>query len=204
MRLTLVSVAIVSLAMLAACSDDDEAGAPADEEIPAEVGEGDGERSSGPRFCDAYLEYLADPTAPQLDVLAEAADDDEIENLIEIIETDTDPGRVLAADQDLDGLARLRCQTEWTAGAQGAGNTPAAAQAFFDAVVAGDRTGARNVASANAIAAFEPWEPLTGEDGTEPTLVEVGEQTFSIVLDAASLAQCQVETGVVIACTVAR
>lgn len=204
MRPPLVLVLVLSVGGLVACSSDDEGASPVDGS-GTEVDDRDGERrASGPRFCDAYLDYLADPTESQLETLADVADDDQIEELVDIIITDADPGRVLAADQDLEGLARERCQPEWTAGTQGAGDTSSAAQAFFDALVAGDRMGARNVASANAIAAFEPWEPLSGDGGTEPALVDVGDQSFSIVLDEASLAQCQVETGVVIACTVAR
>jgi len=89
--------------------------------------------------------------------------------------------------------------------AQGGGDTAGAAQAFLDAVVAGDLIGARNVASANAIAVFEPGTPIEADPvaGT-PALLEIGDRSFSMALDAATIAECQVEAGVVIACTVAR
>ena len=65
--------------------------------------------------------------------------------------------------------------------------------------------GARNVASANAIAVFAPWEPIEPDPqlGT-PALVSADEHTFTLALDADRLAECQVETGVIIACTLAR
>lgn len=152
------------------------------------------------RFCDVYLDYLADSSPANLDAAVDAADDDEVRALAETIDDSASSiDRVLAATADLDELARQRCQPEWTAGAQGAGSTAAAAQAFGDAIGAGDRFGARNVASANAIAALEPWDD-SGD--VEVTVVDVGEREFGLVVDD-GLVQCQVETGVVVTCTTA-
>lgn len=189
MHRTATILLLVTLA-LAGCSDDDTAG-----------GEGAGADRDVPRFCDAYLDYLADSTADNLRTLDEAADDPEIGQYIEAIDSEPSVDALLAATLDLDDAARSRCQPEWTAGAQGAGNTPAAAEAFLEALVAGDRVGARNVASANAIAVFEPWEPVEPdpEIGT-PVVADVGGQSFSLVLGESSVAQCEVETGVVVAC----
>ncbi len=161
--------------------------------------------SSGPRFCDAYLDYLADSSPENLRTVDEAADDPQVSAYASVIQSSPGVDELLAATLDLDDLARSRCQTEWTAGAQGAGNTGAAAQALLDALVAGDRAGARNVASANAIAVFEPWDPITPdpEAGT-PALGEVGGESFSIVLGPASIAECDVETGVIVACQLAQ
>ena len=156
------------------------------------------------RFCDAFLDYLGEPTPENLAVVVDSADDPEVAELADIVADDDRTGRVLAASDDLEATARERCQAEWVGGAQGAGNTGAAAQALVDALIAGDRFGARNVASANAIARFEPWEPIVPDpDLGTPQVVEVDEGSFVIVLDADTLAECQVETGVILACTVA-
>ncbi len=195
-----VAATVLLLAVAgAACSggdggDDDADGSGGTEEAAPAV-----------RFCDAYLDYLGEPTPANLAVVVDAADDPEVDELAAVVGEDDRTGRVLAASADLDDLARDRCLPEWVGGAQGAGDTGAAAQAFFDAVVAGDRIGARNVASANAIARFEPWQPIEADDdaGT-PAIVSVGEGAFAMALGPALLAECQVETGVVLACTVVR
>ena len=163
-----------------------------------------GTESGGRRFCDVYLDYLADSSPANLRAVDQAADDPQVSEYASVIESEPQIDELLAATLDLDDLARSRCQSEWTAGAQGAGNTGAAAQALLDALVAGDRAGARNVASANAIAVFEPWEPLTPDpDSGTPALGEVGGQTFSIVLGPARVAECEVETGVIVSCQIA-
>jgi hypothetical protein len=198
----LLCLAVAAGLVLAGCSDDDDDAGSAGGS-PAEDGTAD-TRSSGPRFCDAFLDYLAEPSTEQLEVVAEAADDPRVDELAAIIRDDDRTGRVLAADDDLQTLARDRCQPEWTGAAQGGGDTSGAAQAFLDALVAGDAMGARNVASANAIARFEPWEPVTPDPSAgTPALLTVGERTFTMALDAGRIAECQVEAGVVIACTVA-
>jgi hypothetical protein len=197
----LLCLAVAAGLVLAGCNDDDDAGSAGEQ--PAEDGTGD-TRPSGPRFCDAFLDYLAEPSGEQLDVVARAADDPRVDELAAIIRDDDRTGRVLAADDDLQSLARDRCQPEWIGAAQGGGDTAGAAQAFLDALVAGDALGARNVASANAIARFEPWEPVTPDPAAgTPALLTVGERTFTMALDAGRIAECQVEAGVVIACTVA-
>lgn len=200
-RLALALLLAVSL-VAAGCSDDDGG----DEAAPDGTAEETEERSErGPRFCDAYLEYLAEPTPEHLDTVVEAAGDPEVEELAAIISEDDRTGRVLAADSDLQVIARDRCQAEWVGAAQGGGDTAGAAQAFFDALVAGDPIGARNVASANAIAVFEPWAPIEADAAAgTPTLLELGDRSFSLALDPATIAECQVEFGVVIACTVAQ
>lgn len=196
----LLCLAVAAGLVLAGCNDDDDGSAA---EQSSEDADRD-ERSSGPRFCDAFLDYLAEPSSEHLDVVSEAADDPRVDELAAIIRDDDRTGRVLAADDDLQALARDRCQPEWIGAAQGGGDTSGAAQAFLDALVAGDPLGARNVASSNAIARFEPWEPLAADPtaGT-PALLTVGERTFTMALDAGRIAECQVEAGVVIACTVA-
>ncbi len=186
------------LAVGAACSDDD--------------GGADGpgtttrdQREVAARFCDVYLDYLSDSTSENLTAVEQATDDGQVGEYVQIMESDADIVAVVAATVDLDDLARSGCQSEWTAGAQGAGDTGAAAQAFFDALVAGDPIGARNVASANAIAVFEPWAPIAADpDAGVPTIGDIDGQSFTVALDAASLAECQVETGVVVACQIAR
>ena len=180
----------------AGCSGDDDGGGSTTSSAESDA--------SGPRFCDVYLDYLATSTPENLAAVDDAADDADVTRLVDILDSSEDLTEVLAATLDLDELARERCQSEWTAGAQGAGNTPSAAQAFLDALVAGDPLGARNVASANAIAVFEPWEPrpVDRESGT-PTVVDIDDRSFSIALDTATLAECQVETGVVVACQIA-
>lgn len=196
--LPLLLVAVVVVAG-AACSGDDDS----DVASPDDASGDDG-TSPGPRFCDVYLEYLSDSTDQYLDRVDEAADDEEVSAYIDIMQSDAEITAVVAATLDLDDVARSRCQTEWTAGTQGAGNTAAAAQAFFDALVAGDRVGARNVASANAIAIFEPWEPLPeNPDSGTPAIGDIDDRAFSIALDPATLAECQVEVGVVVACQIA-
>lgn len=200
-RLALALLLAVSL-VAAGCSDDDGG----DEAAPGDTAAETEDRSErGPRFCDAYLEYLAEPTPEHLDTVVEAAGDPEVEELAAIISEDDRTGRVLAADSDLQVIARDRCQAEWVGAAQGGGDTAGAAQAFFDALVAGDPMGARNVASANAIAVFEPWAPIEADAAAgTPTLLELGDRSFSLALDPATIAECQVEFGVVIACTVAQ
>lgn len=200
-RLALVLVLAGSLVAAGCSSDDDDDAAPS--EPATEEDEPRSER--GPRFCDAYLEYLAEPSPEHLATVVEAASDPEVDELAAIIGEDDRTGRVLAADSDLQTVARDRCQAEWVGAAQGGGDTAGAAQAFLDALVAGDPIGARNVASANAIAVFEPWEPIAAdpEAGT-PTLLEIDDRSFSMALDAATIAECAVEYGVVLACTVAR
>ncbi len=181
------------------CGDDD----------AEEAGDGTSEQTEerterGPRFCDAYLAYLAEPSSEHLATVAEAAGDPGVEELAAIIGEDDRTGRVLAADEDLRTIARDRCQAEWVGAAQGGGDTSGAAQAFVDALVAGDPMGARNVAAANAIAVFEPWGPIEADaaSGT-PSLLEIAETSFSMALTPDTIAECQVETGVVLACTVA-
>jgi hypothetical protein len=200
-RLALALVVAGSL-LAAACGDDDAGDDGAAREDGTEENEERSER--GPRFCDAYLEYLAEPSPEHLDTVVEAADDPEVDELAAIIGEDDRTGRVLAADSDLQVIARDRCQAEWVGAAQGGGDTAGAAQAFFDALVAGDPIGARNVASANAIALFEPWAPVEADAGAgTPALLEIDDRAFSFALDPETIAECQVEAGVVIACTVA-
>lgn len=183
-----------------ACSgdDDSESAGPGD---TASAEPGPTEGTDAPRFCDAYLEYLADSSAEKLDAVASATDDPQVDEYATVIRSDAGITEILAATLDLDELARLECQPEWTGSAQGAGSTEAAAQVFYDAVVAGDRIGASNVAAANAIAVFEPWDPIPAA-GDTPALVEVGEQTFTVIVDEGTLAHCQVEVGVVVSCQV--
>lgn len=185
------------LGLGAACSDDDSADGPV-----TTVAE---QRAAGERFCDVYLDYLSDSTSQNLTSVEQAASDEQVGEYVRIMESDADIVAVIAATVDLDDLARSTCQSEWTAGAQGAGNTEAAAQAFFDALVAGDPIGARNVASANAIAVFEPWAPIAADpEAGVPAIGDAGGQSFTVALDASTLAECQVETGVVVACQIAR
>lgn len=198
--LTVVVAALLSI--VGACSsDDDDDADPVEDETTEDTAVGAPSGSIPPRFCDVYLDYLAESTPENLAAVVAATDDDQVAAYAEVIGSDAGITEVLAATLDLDELARLDCQPEWTGGVQGAGSTEAAAQAFYDAVVAGDRVGAANVASANAIAVFEPWQPVPAA-GETPALVEVGELTFTIVLDDASLAHCQVEVGVVVSCQV--
>jgi hypothetical protein len=196
-----VALALAGALAVTGCSDD---GSP-DGAAPDESTQERTERTEqGPRFCDAYLDYLAEPSAENLTIVVESADDPAVDELGAIIAGDDRTGRVLAADDDLRGLARTRCQAEWVGAAQGGGDTAGAAQAFFDALVAGDAIGARNVASANAIALFEPWSPIEADPASgTPTLLEVHDRSFSMALDAGTIAECQVEAGVVISCTVA-
>ena len=190
---------LVALALLApACGDDDSDGGGS--AAPNEDDD-DAPRTPAPHFCDVYLDYLADSTPENLSRVEEVAEDPQVNEYAEVIRSDPDLDRVLAATLDLDDRAREQCQPEWTAGTQGAGDTASAAQAFLDAVVAGDQLGALNVASRNAIAVFEPWEPIEPdpEAGT-PALADVGGSSFSLVLGPETVAQCEVETGVVVAC----
>lgn len=189
---------MLALVLLAGCSDDDDTAGEARTEAD--------ERSErGPRFCDAYLDYLAEPTDDHLATVVEAAGDPEVEDLAAIVTDDPQTGRVLAADEDLRTIARDRCQAEWVGAAQGGGDTSGVAQAFLDALSAGDPIGARNVAAANAIAVFEPWEPIVPDAAAgTPSLIDIGDRSFSMALDAGTIAECQVEAGVVLACTVAR
>ncbi len=193
-------VVCLVVGVLAGCSGDDSATPTGDDADRASADDG----SPPARFCDVYLDYLADSTPANLTAVVAASDDPQVEEYADTIAADPDIDALIAATLDLDDLARLDCQPEWTAGAQGAGNTGAAAQAFFDAVVAGDRIGARNIASANAIAVFEPWAPVEPDDAAgTPALADVGGQSFSLALGPASVAQCEVETGVVVACQLA-
>lgn len=200
LRPVLLAAALAAMALAAACSDDE-----AEPVAEGDVTEGDEEGAATTeaplRFCDIYLDYLAEPTDELLEQIAEAADDPEVDELTRIIAEDDRTGRVLAADDDLERVARERCQAEWVGAAQGGGDTPGAAQAFYDALVAGDPIGARNVASANAIARFEPWSSIEAdpEAGT-PTLLTIDDRSFTMALDPATIAECQVEAGVVIAC----
>lgn len=194
---SLVALLVLPFVLLVACSDGDEGdavGAGGQDEAGAET---------RARFCDVFLDYLADSSPQNLEVVADSTDDPDVGAHVDTIRTSGDLTEVLAATLDLDELARTRCQPEWTAGAQGAGNTPAAAQAFLDALVAGDPVGARNVASANAIAVFEPWDPIPSDPAAgTPAIDAVGDEAFSLVLTPDRVAQCQVETGVVITCTI--
>lgn len=195
-------VVVAVLAMAGACSDDDSNPEATDRDsAPSDTATAEPSGTAPPRFCDVYLDYLADSSAERLTAVVDASTDPLVADYAQTIGSEAGITEILAATLDLDELARLECQPEWTGGAQGAGSTPAAAQAFYDALVAGDRVGAANVASANAIAVFEPWQPVPVGDGT-PSLVEVGEQTFTIVLDEATLAHCQAEVGVVVSCQV--
>lgn len=192
---------LVLAVVLGACGDDDSGEDAAADEQRSEDTE---DTQPAVRFCDAFLGYLSEPSPSNLDTVERSADDDQVSEYVEIIRTDDRTGRMIAAASDLEDLARERCQAEWIAGAQGAGDTARAAQAFFDALVAGDPIGARNVASANAIAVFEPWEPIPTDTGdAAPVIVAVSDRRFTMALGPSRLAECQVETGVVIACTLA-
>ena len=197
--------AVVALTVFGACSDDDAADdtaptTPTTAAVDGDAG-GDPDEDGAPRFCDVFLTWLGDSSPEHLDAVVAASDDATVADLATVIAEDPNTARVLGATEDLDALARTQCQPEWTAGAQGAGSTAAAAQAFFDALVAGDRIGARNVASANAIAAFEPWAPIDVDAATgTPALGEVTETGFTLALDAETLARCDVEIGVVVTC----
>lgn len=186
-----LATAVAAALVLTACGDDDGA-----------AGDAGARGGEAGRFCDLYLDYLAEPSADLLDALVDVADDDEVDALARIIAEDRRAGRVLAADSDLRTLARERCQAEWVGSVQGAADTAGAAQAFFDAVVAGDRAGARTVAAENAIARFAPWAPVEPDpDAGTPTVLTVDEGSFTMALAADRIAECQVESGVVIACT---
>lgn len=192
-------ILLLALAVLAGCTDGGD-----DEDAVAPDGGSSTTTTRPARFCDVFLDYLAEPSAAHLEAVRAAADDPEVDELTEIISTDERTGRVLAADADLRAVARDRCQAEWVGAAQGGGDTAGAAQAFFDALVAGDPIGARNVASANAIAVFEPWAPVEADAGAgTPALLEIGDRAFSFALDPGTIAECQAEAGVVISCTVA-
>lgn len=192
---------VVLVAALPGCGDDGGGGADAGRPGQGSARGSTDEASPGPRFCDAYLDYLGESTPERLATVDRATDDPQVSGYAAVITSDADLDRVLAATLDLDDLAREQCQPEWTAGTQGAGDTDSAAQALFDAVVAGDRAGAQNVAATNAIAVFEPWAPVVADEAAgTPALAEVGGQSFTIVLGPADLAQCEVETGVVVAC----
>lgn len=200
----ILAALLAAACLLGACSDDAAGDGTGDDAGGAETDGSDsvdGATPGVPHFCDAYLDYLADSTAANLTVVEQAADDPRVSEYAEVIESEPDITNLLAATLDLDDLARSRCQPEWTAGAQGAGDTGAAAQAFFDAVVAGDRQGAHNVASANAIAVLEPWDPVEADPEVgSPSLADVGGESFSLVLGVADVVQCEVEAGVVVAC----
>lgn len=201
-RLLLVVTAL--LAMVGACSDDGSDNDDPDEDATrtdTDTATAEPAGTTPPRFCDVYLDYLADSSAQRLDAVVAASTDPQVAEYADTIDSDAGITEVLAATLDLDELARQECQAEWIGSAQGAGTTPAAAQAFYDALVAGDSVGAANVASANAIAVFEPWKTIPEGDGT-PALVEVGEHTFTIVLSETTLAHCQAEVGVVVSCQI--
>lgn len=203
-RIRALAVLALAAFVLAGCSDDDDDDS-GDGGAAEDASETEERADRGPRFCDAYLEYLAEPTDLHLQDLTATASDQRVNELAQIISDDDQTGRVLAADADLRTIARERCQAEWVGAAQGGGDTAGAAQAFLDALTAGDPIGARNVASANAIAVFEPWAPIAADEAAgTPALLEVDERGFSLALDAGTIAECQVEAGVVIACTVAR
>lgn len=191
-----VGVALVVALGVAGCGDDAEPGQAVTTTVAATS-----DVSEPTRFCDVYLEYLSDPTDAWLERVVSTGDDT-VAAYAEIVRDDPETGRVLAAIEDLDEAARAECQAEWVGGAQGAGDNAAAAQAFLDALVAGDPLGARNVAAANAVAVFD-WAPIAEDPAAgTPAVLEVDGQGFSLALDAATLAECQVESGVVIACLV--
>lgn len=198
---SLAALALVAAIAIPGCGD----GGGGDEATDSTQQEAQERSDRGPRFCDAYLEYLAEPSGEHLATVVAAAVDPEVEELAAIIGEDDRTGRVLAADDDLRALARDRCHAEWVGAAQGGGDTAGAAQAFLDALVAGDAIGARNVASANAIAVFEPWAPVAADPASgTPAILDIGDRSFSLALDPGTIAECQTEAGVVIACTVAR
>ena len=107
-------------AVLAGCDDDSGDG---DGDAAEATTETEARADRGPRFCDAYLEYLAEPSGDHLATVVEAADDPQVDELGAIIGEDDRTGRVLAADDDLRTLARDRCQAEWIGAAQGGGDT---------------------------------------------------------------------------------
>jgi hypothetical protein len=174
----LVASALLAGGLLAACDD-------------AADGDGSAREASAttePRWCDAYLQHLAEPDAESLAAVRATADD---------------PRAGEATEAELDALARERCQAEWMGAAMGGGDTAGAAQAFFDALVAGDAFGAGNVAAANAIARFEPWEPLPADPAAgTPALRDIGARSFTVALDPERTAVCAVESGVVLSCTI--
>ena len=203
-RLRFALLAPLVATVLLGCTGDDDTEGAADGAVEQEDDAGAGQPPSA-RFCDEFLEYLAEPSGENLQAVTATAGDPQVNELALIIDEDDRTGRVLAADSDLRAIARDRCQAEWVGAAQGGGDTAGAAQAFFDAVVAGDPIGARNVASANAIAVFEPWTPVeTDAEAGTPALLEIGDRSFSMALGPATIAECGVEFGVIIACTVAR
>lgn len=178
--------------VLAACSGDDEG---------ADAPSTTSERAA--RFCDVYLDYITDSSDANLTAVVDAAPDRaEFGALADTVRQATDTVEVFAAIETLDQRARERCQPEWIGAAQGAGTTAAAAEAFFAALVNGDRIGATNVASANAIARFEPWGVIEPDESVgSPVIAGVEADSFSMILGPATLAQCLVETGVVFSCT---
>jgi hypothetical protein len=176
----LVASALLAGGLLAACDDGDDRDGQAAGDAASVTTE--------PRWCDVYLEHLAEPDPESLAAVRATADD---------------PRAGEATEAELDALARERCQAEWMGAAMGGGDTAGAAQAFFDALVAGDAIGARNVAAANAIARFEPWEPLVADPAAAtPALRDIRARSFTVVLDATRTAVCAVESGVVLSCTI--
>lgn len=191
-------LSILALALVAGACTDDGDDAEATSAAPT-AGEGRDD-DLGVEFCDAYLAYLARSGPTELAAVTAATDDDRVHDLADDIGGSA-VDRSIAATIDLDALARTACHQRWIAGTQGAGNAPAAAQALYDALVAGDRAGAANVAAANVLARFEPWTPDADTTDAYPTMVDVGDDGFTVITGPETLFLCLVETGVVVACT---
>jgi hypothetical protein len=156
-------------------------------------------------FCDAYLAFISagDPESrvePLNNLYAERgpdapADLNEVVNVL--VSADYGSQDVRAEQAVLRDFVMPLCEDGYNSAVVGGESDEAAGQAFFDALVAGDKQTALTLASALAVAMFEPWEPYDAED-TELVIQEGG---FWVALSPQFSFSCTTRDGIVTGCS---
>lgn len=190
---------LVGALLFAGCGDDDDSAATTT-----------GVPGVGDPLCPAYVEHLAAVAAAPAEVDASLADVDralgevpaEVERAVAILREPT--STVEDAQRSatvLDSHATDRCAGEWAAGVEGASTIDDAAQRFFEALVAGDRRAAAEVATPNVVARFEPWAAVPPDDEAGTPRYEVNGATLRVFVAGAVTASCEIDMARLTRCT---
>ncbi len=156
-------------------------------------------------FCDAYLAFIGagDPESrvePLNDLYAERGADApaNLNDVVEVlVSADYGSQDVRAEQAVLRDFVLPLCEDGYNSAVVGVESDEAAGQAFFDALVGGDKETALTLSSALTVAMFEPWEPYDAEE-TELVIQEGG---FWVALSPQFSFSCTMSNGIVTGCS---
>ena len=212
---TLIAFSIVVMAIVGACGDDDGASSPASTASPsstqsptvmeADTSTSDPTAGTSTPECDAYLNYISAQDGAQLNTalgeLRSQIDDEDVDAALDTIEQSSgDLGELADARNVLRAAVEPMCTEQWSAGVVPYSDDDLA-QVFYEAVLSGDRSVAAEVAPADVLAEFEPWEPIPADDSLgSPTLTENPDGSFNMLLGSTITVYCETQEGVVTLC----